>query len=235
MSRLYIGGTPISSVYMGGKRYDVKMKPNSKLPTAYSQLEYIESTGTQYIDTGITARYAIGMKCDFQTQQNSGCNLSQVYGGNKGSFQIIYMITTMGNWSSQKFAGGYDVGPWADGRGVAYGDYDANRHTLNFNISGDYSVTFDSVPITLQSPIYSDDGITATIPLFCSWVISTGTAREYAKMKLYSCSMYDSGELVRDFIPARRVSDSKIGLYDTVSKTFFTDVNGGNFLGGNPV
>lgn len=232
MSRLYIGGSPISSVYMGGKRYGVMMKPNSKLPTAYSQLEYIESTGTQRIDTGITARYAIGMKCDFQTQQNSGCNLSQVYGGDKGSFQIIYMITTKGNWSGQKFAGGYDVGPWADKRGVAYGDYDTNRHTLNFNISGDYSVTFDSASIALPSPIYSDEGITATIPLFCALVISTGTAREYAKIKLYSCSMYDSGVLVRDFIPARRVSDSIIGLYDTVSKTFFTDVNGGNFIGG---
>lgn len=36
--------------------------------------------------------------------------------------------------------------------------------------------------------------------------------------------------LVREFIPALRVSDSKPGLYDTVNSVFYTNAGSGEFL-----
>ena len=42
------------------------------LPAGYTELEYIESTGTQYIDTGIKTNNNLGIHIDFQyTVQNT--------------------------------------------------------------------------------------------------------------------------------------------------------------------
>lgn len=231
MSKIYVGENPISAVFMGGKRYGVRVGYDRLLPVGYTQLEYIEATGTQYIDTGIAARYTIGLKVNFQTEQNMGANLCQAYDSTSG-FQVLSLITTSLD-NSNVFAGGFDVGPHTSVRWSAYGGYDSNRHTLDFNVHGDYAVLFDDVGVTVLPPINSDDGITLKMPIFAS--NRNGNINELAKMKLYFCSMYDSGILVRDFIPAKRDSDNKIGLYDTVSKAFFADVNGGNFVGGDPV
>ena len=53
-----------------------------------------------------------------------------------------------------------------------------------------------------------------------------------AQYKFYSCKIYDNDTLVRDFIPAKRISDSKCGLWDKVNLKFYTDENGGNFKAG---
>lgn len=53
MSRLYIGGSPISAVYMGGKRYDVKIGFKRKPSSLVYQLGETTFDGATYIDTGI--------------------------------------------------------------------------------------------------------------------------------------------------------------------------------------
>ena len=53
MSRLYIGGSPISSVYMGGKRYDVKIGFERKPSSLVYELGETTFDGATYIDTGI--------------------------------------------------------------------------------------------------------------------------------------------------------------------------------------
>lgn len=53
MSRLYIGGSPISAVYMGGKRYDVKIGFKRKPSSLVYELGETTFDGATYIDTGI--------------------------------------------------------------------------------------------------------------------------------------------------------------------------------------
>lgn len=232
MSKIFVGETPISAVFMGGKRYGVRVGYDRLLPAGYTQLEYVEATGTQYIDTGITASYSIGVVADFQfTVLRSGQNLFQVYSGNASSWMITVLMMT--NYSvvvdEMSFYSTY-----CPTYGTKIDAANLNRHSLSFNKNNDYAVSFDGIAKSIEPPQRTMSNITATMCLFAK-KIEGGGINEYAKMKLYSCSMYDSGMLVRNFIPAKRDSDSKIGLYDTVSKTFFTDANGGNFIGGDPV
>lgn len=58
------------------------------------------------------------------------------------------------------------------------------------------------------------------------------TSSSGAQYKFYSCKMYNNETLVRDFIPAKRTSDGKCGLWDKVNFKFYTDENGGNFTAG---
>ena len=47
--------------------------------------------------------------------------------------------------------------------------------------------------------------------------------------------IYNDNILVRHFIPARRKSDSVLGMYDLVNKTFYTNSGSGSFTAGSEV
>ena len=62
-----------------------------------------------------------------------------------------------------------------------------------------------------------------------SWVQRTDTNTPVGTVKVFMVSsgklhyakIWDDGELIRSFVPVRRNSDNKCGMYDTVSGTFF--------------
>lgn len=49
--------------------------------------------------------------------------------------------------------------------------------------------------------------------------------------KLYYCKIYESGVLVRDYVPVKRISDNKYGVYDQVNNKFIAPTNA-NYTGG---
>ena len=54
----------------------------------------------------------------------------------------------------------------------------------------------------------------------------------YGKFRLYSSQLYDNGVLFQNLIPAKRNSDNAVGMWDTVSKTFFENAGTGDFGAG---
>jgi hypothetical protein len=51
--------------------------------------------------------------------------------------------------------------------------------------------------------------------------------------KMYMFRVYGEDGLLRDFIPAKRKSDGAIGMYDSVTKGFFTNIGNGSFTAGD--
>ena len=49
-------------------------------------------------------------------------------------------------------------------------------------------------------------------------------------MRLYSFTAKANGTFIMKMIPCVRKSDNKPGMYDTVSKTFFTNAGTGEFV-----
>lgn len=47
---------------------------------------------------------------------------------------------------------------------------------------------------------------------------------------IYEMRFYTSDKLLMEFIPCVRKSDSKPGMYDTVTKTFYTNAGSGEFI-----
>ena len=62
----------------------------------------------------------------------------------------------------------------------------------------------------------------------------TGGIQTMAAMNLYRFTMIQDDIYIRDFIPCRRKSDSKVGLFDLVTGQFYTSPVG-NFTAGNVV
>ena len=52
---------------------------------------------------------------------------------------------------------------------------------------------------------------------------------------IYYFKIWDNNKLVRNFVPCYRKKDNKAGMYDTVTKQFFTNSGAGEFLTGNKI
>jgi hypothetical protein len=60
-------------------------------------------------------------------------------------------------------------------------------------------------------------------PMFLFARNNDGTAGSFSSFKLYSCKIYKSWTLVRDFVPCYRKSDWVIWLYDLANNQFYTN------------
>lgn len=188
--------------------------PPSRLPSAYQEVEYIESDGTgQYIDTGITPIGTTTIILDFEFK-----NTFVSWGGVFGAYS-----------SNKHFAV-----TWQANDGVVHychGSSESGDKTFTRNkryvlkIGEMLSATSDSCFNYSPSTFTAD----TSIWLF-TYAHSTSTFAE----KIYRFQHYENGLIQHDFIPCYRISDSVIGMYDTVNDVFYTNSGTGTFTkGGN--
>jgi hypothetical protein len=188
----------------------------------YQFVEYIESTGTQWIDTGVVANGDTKVDIDFQLTKTSGFLFGSRVSVSKDAYTLN--VTSAGNLVSL-----YGVG--TDGYGGAYTlcKADTKRHIVNKNqnylyIDGNYITPFPKQTFTTP----------ANLELFACY--NNGTkGHSPAQMKLYSCQIFDgvtegSRTPLRDFRPCYRTSDKKPGLYDILNDVFYENQGSGEFI-----
>lgn len=209
-------------------RRRIMMTKKDELPSEYARLEYIEATGTQYIDTeyvnsGDYNPYKI--EVEFQFSENPNGLITGVIFGTATNTNNINPLIFGANNST------YWFGHYGNtGTSIMWGTIDANKHKATYIFKDGIYIDDD-----LQTETKTDAGKSSfsnrNIGLFVR--IRGTTPSTYAKAKIYSCKFYERNDvLVRDFIPARRISDNKIGLYDCVGNIFYTNAGTGEFLGG---
>lgn len=189
----------------------------------YVFVEYIQSTGTQWIDTGIIANGDTKVDIDFQIVKITAAFM---YGSRENSTTKAYSLNVN---SADNL-----MSPYGDGGAFTLGVADTKRHTVNKNHRTLY---YDDVFIgQVAKQEFTTPG---NLELFACY---NGGAKGYlpSQMKLYSCSIYDgvtegSRTLLRDFKPCYRKVDKVAGLYDTVSGEFFENQGTGNFLIGGEI
>lgn len=187
------------------------------LPSGYTQLEYIQASGTQYIDTGFAPNQDSRVVIDFQvldTHSGEG-HICSVRDTTSGPYLIMLCQTSLSNYYRARVgtAAIADVTSLGQSRERMVWDFDKNVLKVN----GVATVTFAAQTYTM----------TNTLPVFCR---KTGSAAEnFIHARVYSCQIYDNGTLVRDFVPAQRNSDHVVGLYDTANDVFYTNAGTGVF------
>lgn len=202
------------------RKGSVHTKPGSRLPSGYTELEYIESTGEQYIDTEVTPNQDTGVSIDFQMSVISGWK--SIYGARKtnanvDSYQLWHTGTAFGFYYASKNT------TWSGLNGTARHSIVANKNTAVANGTASVSLAYSA--FTTNYPMFLFAANTA------GSVESTG---DNVAMKLYSCQIYDNGTLVRDFVPAMN-SSGVVGLYDRVTASFFGNAGTGTFTAGPEV
>jgi len=189
-----------------------------RLPSAYQEVEYIQSTGTQYIDTGVNASSDLTISVEIispdLTRQNG-----IIYSGGVG-------------WQNQYIQGECDSEPVFHYGNNYYSNirFASGGSVINFTQDRNKIYIGDSTTPTYTFP-ESTFQTTWHIYLFC--YNRSGSKGEYGSHKLSKFTISENDVLVRNFVPCYRKSDSVIGLYDLVNNTFYTNSGSGSFLKGN--
>lgn len=186
------------------------------LPSGYTQLKYIRSSGTQYVDTGyIPKSQKLRIVCDF-TYVGSYSDRS-IFGSEASS---QYSICPYGAGPKFYVGTGKSVLSLTSEQGKDYVlDVTADNGTL--------TVVFDG---TTHTASYTGN-LLATLSIYLFANNIAGVASQIAPLRVRSCKIYDNGTLVRDFVPAKNGSGT-VGLYDTVNGVFYTNAGTGAFAEG---
>jgi hypothetical protein len=198
-------------------------------------LEYIESTGTQYIDTGFVYDNNTRVVWDMQmTAQipSSESNNSGVGWVNTNYERLGFTIRGANSTLYLYKAYSANGNPAGDTR-LSTIQVHNNRHVIEIN-SPINKAYVDGVEYTFDPAVGDiNNDYNLTLPLF-AWLGDTGY-REYFIGRMYSVKIYDNGTLARNLIPAKCNSDNVVGLYDTVNGVFYTNSGTGSFIAGPAV
>ena len=197
----------------------------------YCELEYLESSGTQYINTGIFPTQLTKAKIEMQF---TDVNYKQaVLGSNNGASGDTGWNNLFGtNENSSTAKPTYfwcQWGPSFDGPITK----DTNRHTHTFERNGNSSWTYtiDNNSITITSGISTQTTPKIMYLFACN---NNGTAYRQAKVKVYRCQIWNNGTLVRDFIPVLDWNMTPC-MYDKVSGQLFYNQGTGSFTYGREI
>lgn len=192
-----------------------------ELPNGYTQVEYIESSGTQYIDTGFKPKGTTKIICDFQ-MVNQGTEQQGVFGSRPGASGRFTVFTGDSTGALQV---DYDTyGALAEETSTISGLNLNNRNTIEVN----NSLIINKNTVKTVSAV----SFTSTYNLFLFANNNVGTAQLPGSMKLYSFKIYDNGTLIRDFVPCIK-DDETVGLYDLVNGGFYQNAGTGTFSAGS--
>lgn len=206
----------------------------TKLPSEYQRVEYIQSDGNQYLDTGVLAsNHPDGLKYVFDgVITNADASIAEYMWGalNSGKRSGYPSI----NDTAGKFhlaIGGHTAAssvPLVIGERfkleVTATSLDPNNATMVLN--GTINATFENTATATDMP-----------PLNITLLKANGSsATKYAQTQIYGFMMYKAnGTPIRYFVPCYRVSDGVIGLYDTVNGAFYENKGTGKFTKGTNV
>lgn len=185
----------------------------SQLPTEYQEVEYIQSSGTQYIDTGYIVNASDTISWEFTAMIPSQ---SEAYMGANGYLQ--FHVTSSGVGVSTLNASGLGAKKTfrIDFSNSVTKLYIDNTLVETKNWSGSYNGT--SVKLGIFKLGDADNGWhTTTSPVSCT---------------LYEYAINIGGNEVSRCVPCYRKADNVAGLYDLVNNVFYTNAGSGVFAVG---
>lgn len=197
--------------------------------TDYVRLEYIQSNGSQYIDTKIQDTSKVELQLEF-VAVNTNYNL--VYGSQKGQNNTAIRRSVLLNNDTYKF--GLSSGSVA--KLVSLSTNSAISIGVKYNLVAKFSdipelILDDDISVSNRVSDNASTGLNDY--LFCYNI--DGRYNYISRIKMYAAKIYKKGVLVRDFIPVKRLSDNAIGMFDAVTTTFFGNDGTENFVAGPEV
>lgn len=204
------GGASVEEITNGAGGKSVYINSEvPKPPDGYTRLQYIQSTGTQYINTGYTPNSNTRVVLN---AYNLSASSSWAFGAWTSS-------------SSRQFA--YSCGSY----GFRYGSTNATMDTAPV---GSLQIDFNKNAYNRNGTTgtMSEQTFTCEYPFFLFTINAKGTASSGKFTgQVSSCQIYDDGVLVRDYAPYLNAS-GVAGLYDMVNGVFYGDAAGGAFVAG---
>lgn len=187
-----------------------------RLPDGYTELEYIESSGTQWIDTG------------FAPNQNTRITMMSTFVDSSPQYSALFGARAGGENQFWPY--------WVPGSNRFQARYGAESLAINSTLQNQDVVDFNKNVCTINGATdeASFTEFQSAYSAFLFAVNSSGAAQYQSSIRLYACAIYDSGTLIRDYIPCKTQSGEG-GLYDLVNAQFYGNAGSGAFAAGPEV
>lgn len=194
------------------------------IPSAYRRIDWLQSTGSAYIITDIVFYdNDFYIECDFTHTKKSGAE-QPIFSTWNSNFQYWNAFITSANL--------FDV-------------YTAGHHRshIELMLGQQYHATLKREKTYsntgyrwVYTATVSDDSFTwntavqSKINDIKMRMFKRGDNNNNSNVKIHGCKVWISGVLTGNFIPCIRKSDSEPGMYDTVSRQFYTNAGTGTFV-----
>ena len=178
------------------------------LPSGYTRLEYIESTGTQYISTGITPTENTKVVIEFNSSSVSGVVFGQDSGYKVNAFMFAMTVVV----------------------------FESTKKNISISANAKHTVQVAPKAFKIDNGssqyIYANK-VNAAYPMFLFGNNRNGKFSEGVAMKLYSFKVYENNVLIADYIPCKQ--GNAVGLYDDVAGAMNLPLGTGEFTSGPSV
>ena len=213
-------------------KYKIKYH-NLFIPKEYQEVEYIESTGTQRLNTKYIPKTNTKMELVLSFSGDFDISSGTVGTG------TFFSSSSDGNVFSVNFGSaasqGNNLFTWFDknqANGGAIHYYDTNNSIrTNKNTMTYEKGIFKYGSSNAKEVAVKSENQTTPMYLFGS---ATKNFDRY-NMKVYRLKFSEDGVLKRDYIPCYRKSDGVVGLYELLTGTFHPNIGTGEFNKGNDV
>ena len=189
-------------------------------------VDYLETTGTQYIDCGLTGNQDTSTSITFQ---NTQVEKQGIVIGSRSSASSNNISTI-----SPAASGGSNYNVVND-----FGNYNTTRQIVALQAMTDKVTAYNSK--SLRTVYNHETGVTNTVTTTYTGTFTTPTniyiafkSSGYASSQynfigeIYDCKIWDNGTLVRDYIPAIDET-GKAYMFDRVSHTIYDNAGTGAF------
>ena len=199
----------------------------------FTRLSYIESTGEQYIDTGLhTSSWQNGVSynnagnfyMDIKFEWTDDTKQGYIFGATMSNDKYKYRLykSTSNNLVFQCSEATHNIESLQTGK------------IYNVRLGNQYITDLDTDTVLAGSiqtgyPSYINSMINDYFRVFTSSASYTK-----ATMKLYSLTIFNGQDVVRDFVPCKK-PDGIVCLYDNVTETYFYNAGTGDFIAGEEV
>lgn len=189
----------------------------SILPEGYTQLAYIQSSGTQYIDTGFYPNQDTSIEIDVEVTDTSATGW--LFCGRTAASDSAFGMYSYVSTGKLYFVYG--------AKSVTFSD--AKVLTRQVCVVEKNKATVDDETVTTTEQTFTSSATLCLLARNTAGTVATNTCA-----KLYSCKVYDNGVLIRDYKPCKK-ADGEIGLYDIENGVFYGNNGTGSFDSGEIV
>ena len=224
IAALYCGGTKIKRAYVGSSLVFESNKP-SRLPKGYTEVEYIQSTGTQYINTAITVTNTSSIDAVIEHTFNSTSTAQYLFGLGEKSGANTYTFGIAAYQNNPKINGRSLT------RSIQLVDIPPARklHYQVLNNTGTFIVDGQQLGVT------GGYSYIQFLYIFAFNKAGTTVASNFCNAKLYSFDIKDrDGSYLRQFVPCVN-PENQAGLYDLANNRFYANSGTGAFIAGPAV
>lgn len=180
---------------------------------SYKILDYIESSGTQYIDTGYKPTNNSRVVMEVEALKSGVYPFFGARTANGVDSFVLWEMSSNSIRSDFNTTGTETTVSTVLTRIII----DKNKNVCKF---GDKTITNGAASFNCPHNL-------------CLLALNSGEEIDERKLsaKLYHCQIYDNDRLIRDFKPCKN-SNGILGLYDSINNKFYKNSGTGNFISG---